>query len=248
MKDPASSQGEKPASDLEPSISAAIVIHSMFAKPSSKKPKVVIDIPIPAQTPLNSIRPTIIENIPYKKDDKGKGIAHTIKEDQLNQLMPLLEEGGSDPKLPNLQQFSTAREAEEEKSEKKLKRVMTSQELKAQVVELAAYEAKRAKIMDKYNHCINFRDDPLPITKFSYRVNNSTKEATRRIIRNNQPLNLMVYAKFLLKKLGFTEWLEVYALASRTHTKSNDQLLKNLKAKFQWVATQVGKLGVPSSP
>ncbi|GKF77756.1 hypothetical protein Tco_0230226, partial [Tanacetum coccineum] len=70
--------------------------------------------------------------------------------------------------------------AEKEKSEKKLKRVMTSQELKAQVVELAAYEAKRVKMMDKYNRCINFRDDPLPITKFSYRVNNSTKEATMR--------------------------------------------------------------------
>ncbi|GKA27945.1 hypothetical protein Tco_0714113 [Tanacetum coccineum] len=49
---------------------------------------------------------------------------------------------------------------------------MTSQELKAQAVELAAYEAKRANIIEEYNHCINFRDDPLPITKFSYKVNN----------------------------------------------------------------------------
>ncbi|GJY02547.1 hypothetical protein Tco_0360699 [Tanacetum coccineum] len=65
--------------------------------------------------------------------------------------------------------------AEKEKSEKKLKRVMTSQELKAQVVELVAYEAKRAKMMKEYNHCINFRDDPLPITKFSYRKKSDKK-------------------------------------------------------------------------
>ncbi|GKG46856.1 hypothetical protein Tco_0504053, partial [Tanacetum coccineum] len=90
------------------------------------------------------------------------------------------------------------------------------------------------------------RGDPLPITKF--RVNNSTKEATMRIVRNNQPLNLIVYEKFILKKLGFTEWLELHALASKSHTKSNYQLLKNLKAKFQWVVTQAGKLGIRHPP
>nr|GEU93963.1 hypothetical protein [Tanacetum cinerariifolium] len=72
---------------------------------------------------------------------------------------------------------------------------MTPDQLKAQEEELVTYEAKRAKISDEYNHCINFRDDPLPITKFSYRVNNSTKEATMRITRNNQPLNLKIYDK-----------------------------------------------------
>ncbi|GJY57121.1 hypothetical protein Tco_0456236 [Tanacetum coccineum] len=45
--------------------------------------------------------------------------------------------------------------------------------------------------------------------------------------------------------LVVTEWLELHALASKSQTKSNDQLLKNIKAKFQWVATQAGKLGIP---
>ncbi|GJW42856.1 hypothetical protein Tco_0071655 [Tanacetum coccineum] len=57
---------------------------------------------------------------------------------------------------------------EKEKSEKRLK-LLTHEELKAQATELAAYEAKRAKMLEEYNHYINFRTDPLPITKISYR-------------------------------------------------------------------------------
>ncbi|GJV81697.1 hypothetical protein Tco_1517567 [Tanacetum coccineum] len=55
-----------------------------------------------------------------------------------------------------------------------------------------------------------------------------------RTVRNNQLLNLIVYEKFMLKKLGVTEWLESHALASNSQTKSNDLHLKNLKAKLQW--------------
>ncbi|GJR12516.1 hypothetical protein Tco_0795168 [Tanacetum coccineum] len=87
---------------------------------------------------------------------------------------------------------------------------------KAQEEELAAYEAKRAKMVEEYNHCITFRDDHLPITKFIYKVNNFTKEATMRITRKNKPLNLMVYEKFVLKKLGFSKWLKLHALESMT--------------------------------
>nr|GEY54227.1 phospholipase-like protein [Tanacetum cinerariifolium] len=97
------------------------IIHSDFAEPPAKKPEVVIDIPIPAPTPLNSIKPTIIDNILYEQfnanlfssgssefshtpfpsmTDKGKGIAQTLK-----QLMPLLEEGGSTLNLLNLHQL-----------------------------------------------------------------------------------------------------------------------------------------------
>ncbi|GKA54748.1 hypothetical protein Tco_0753697 [Tanacetum coccineum] len=68
-----------------------------------------------------------------------------------------------------------------EKSEKKLKKVLTPEQRKAQEEELAASEAKRAKMIEEYKHCITFTDDPLPITKFSYRVNNFIKEATMRI-------------------------------------------------------------------
>nr|GFA34795.1 hypothetical protein [Tanacetum cinerariifolium] len=35
-----------------------------------------------------------------------------------------------------------------------------------------------------------------------------------RITRDNQPLNLTVYDKFVLKMMGFSEWVEIHALAS----------------------------------
>ncbi|GKC19939.1 hypothetical protein Tco_1022089, partial [Tanacetum coccineum] len=57
--------------------------------------------------------------------------------------------------------------------------------------------------------------DPLPITKISYKVNNFTKEASMRITKDNQPLNLIVYDKFILKMLGFSEWVEAHALTSK---------------------------------
>ncbi|GJZ17599.1 hypothetical protein Tco_0553722 [Tanacetum coccineum] len=76
--------------------------------------------------------------------------------------------------------------------------------MRAQEEELAAIKAKRVKMIDEYNYCINFKDDPLPITKFSYKVNNVSNIATMRITRNNQTLNLKIYDKFVLKMLGFT--------------------------------------------
>ncbi|GJV38285.1 hypothetical protein Tco_1410762 [Tanacetum coccineum] len=47
------------------------------------------------------------------------------------------------------------------------------------------------------------------------------------------------------KKLGFSEWIEVHTLASKNKSKENDISLKNLKAKFEWIKTQDGKLGIP---
>ncbi|GKE58672.1 hypothetical protein Tco_1497857, partial [Tanacetum coccineum] len=51
-----------------------------------------------------------------------------------------------------------------------------------------------------------------------------------------------------LKMLGLTEWIEVHALASKGKIQSNVYLLKSLKAKFQWVLTQAGRLGIPPPP
>ncbi|GJT83803.1 hypothetical protein Tco_1058145 [Tanacetum coccineum] len=96
---------------------------------------------------------------------------------------------------------------EKEKTEKRLK-VMSPKELEAQAAKLAAYEAKRAKMLEEYNHYINFRADPLPITKINYRVNNSTKEASIRIIRHNQPLSLIAYDMFVLKILDSVNGLK----------------------------------------
>ncbi|GKB47614.1 hypothetical protein Tco_0898367, partial [Tanacetum coccineum] len=42
-----------------------------------------------------------------------------------------------------------------------------------------------------------------------------------------------------LKMLGSIEWLELHKIAYRKQGAANDQLLKNLKAKFKWVAKDV---------
>ncbi|GKC09314.1 hypothetical protein Tco_1000924, partial [Tanacetum coccineum] len=95
-------------------------------------------------------------------------------------------------------------------------------------------------MLEEYNHYITFRANPLPIMNISYKINNVTKDVMMRIERNNQPLSLTV-----LKQLGLSEWIEIHALASKVKSKSNDLLIKNLKAKFEWIKTQVGKLGIP---
>nr|GEU42796.1 retrovirus-related Pol polyprotein from transposon TNT 1-94 [Tanacetum cinerariifolium] len=237
---------------------ALIKMESTSEEPPTKKLKSVLeDFTIPSPTLLNTFRPLVIrplviidksllsnihqtfsaqdplitllflpQRLLIKKRDKSQ----VSNDDQLKKLMPFMDEGESLPKFLNLHQFGTSGEGQ-----------MTSEEAKAQIEEI-----KRAKKLKGYNHCISFRDDPLPITKISYRVNNSTKEATKGIPRNNQPLNYKIYDKHVLKKLGLSKWLEVFDVASKSQSKSNDQLLKNLKAKFQWVATQVGKLGIPS--
>ncbi|GKD15579.1 hypothetical protein Tco_1199986 [Tanacetum coccineum] len=99
---------------------------------------------------------------------------------------------------------------------------------------------------DEYLNCIEFKDDQLPIINISYRVTKSTNIATMHITRNNQPLNYKIFEDFRLKMLGFTEWLELHKLASKKQGVPNDQLLKNLKAKFKWVATTSNKLNIPT--
>ncbi|GKC93024.1 hypothetical protein Tco_1158466 [Tanacetum coccineum] len=96
-----------------------------------------------------------------------------------------MEEEGSSPKLPNLHHLRATREgpitlkeaklqiqetkrlpdmkAKREKAEKNIKRILTPELLKAQEEELVVIKAKQVKMMDEYNHYINFRDDPLPI-------------------------------------------------------------------------------------
>ncbi|GJR54565.1 hypothetical protein Tco_1405086 [Tanacetum coccineum] len=193
--------------------------------------------------------------------------------------MPLMDQGGSAPSLLILNQFRAAGEgqmtieeakaqmkeikrlsklkAEKEKSEKRLKKVMTPDELRAQAEGLARYEAKRAKKLEEYNHCISFRADPSPITKISYQINNSTKEDSMRIIRNNQPLNLTVYDRFMLKMLGFSEWLELHDLASRVKPfglsasdkkrKRSSEILKEVFVKEDIVVDGMHRNLVPRS-
>ncbi|GKA77927.1 hypothetical protein Tco_0784464, partial [Tanacetum coccineum] len=74
------------------------------------------------------------------------------------------------------------------------------------------------------------------------------KWTKHEITKGDNPLNLVVYPNFRLKMLGFNEWLEVHALASKKYGKSNYMLLQSLREKFQWVIDQAKKLGLPPPP
>ncbi|GKC10395.1 hypothetical protein Tco_1007177 [Tanacetum coccineum] len=137
--------------------------------------------------------------------------------------------------------------AKHEKSEKKLKK-LSLVETQAQAQKLAEYEAKRKRMLEEYNHYISYMADETLILKISYKIDKVTKDATIRIERNNQPLTLTVYEKFMLKQLGLSEWVKIHALASKVKSKSNKLLLKNLKAKFEWIKTQAEKLSIPLQP
>ncbi|GKB42642.1 hypothetical protein Tco_0887584 [Tanacetum coccineum] len=186
----------------------------------------------------------------------------------MKDLIPLMEEGGSAPQLLNLNQFSISGKkmtlkdaqaqlakmkrlanlkAEQEKTKKKSNKLSPA-EIQAQAQKLVEYGAKRKRMLEEYNHCISYRADELPILKISYKINKVAKDATMRIERNNQPLTLTVYEKIMLKQLGLSEWIKIYAMAYKVKSNSNDLLLKNLKAKFEWIKTQAEKLGIPLPP
>ncbi|GJZ74076.1 hypothetical protein Tco_0638222 [Tanacetum coccineum] len=101
--------------------------------------------------------------------------------------------------------------AQKDTSEQELRKMFNQATLKAQAKKWTEHEAKKAKILEEYNHQISFRVDPLPITKISYVVN-SNKEATMKITKDDNPLNLIVHPNFRLKSLGFSEWLEAKKL------------------------------------
>ncbi|GJZ16864.1 hypothetical protein Tco_0552987 [Tanacetum coccineum] len=138
--------------------------------------------------------------------DKGKAIA--TEEDPTKTLIPFLEESGSSLKILDLNLFSSDRgqmtiekakaqmeelrriellKAEKEKSKRELLKMLNPATVKAQTLKLAEYEAK----------------------------SKSTKDATMRITRDNDPTTLTVYEKFGLKMLGLTEWIKVHTLASK---------------------------------
>ncbi|GJW92216.1 hypothetical protein Tco_0169769 [Tanacetum coccineum] len=133
-----------------------------------------------------------------------------------------LSQGKFDNQIKELKRTSDLK-AEKEKSEQELRKLLNLATLKAQAQKWTKREAKKAKMMEEYNHQISYRADRLPITKISYVVN-SRKEATMKITR------------------------EVYALASKKFGTSNNLLLQSLKAKFQWVINQAKRLGLPPPP
>ncbi|GKE15898.1 hypothetical protein Tco_1423475, partial [Tanacetum coccineum] len=164
------------------------------------------------------------EPTPPRDSSKGKAVA--IIEEPGNELGSLSKEK-YDKQIKELKRISDLK-AKKEKSEQELRKLLNPATLKAQAQKWTEHEAKKAKMMEEYNHQISYRADPLPITKISYVVN-SRKEATMKITRGDNPLNLIVHPNFRLKTLSFSEWL-------------------SLKAKFQWVINQAKRLGLPPVP
>ncbi|GJX63377.1 hypothetical protein Tco_0296277 [Tanacetum coccineum] len=115
-----------------------------------------------------------------------------------------------DRQIKELKRISDLK-AEKEKLEQELRKLLNPATLKAQAHKWTEHEAKKAKMMEEYNHQISYRADPLPITKISYVVN-SRKEATMKITRGDNPLNLIVLDQNVekdVKDVGFVAMEEV---------------------------------------
>ncbi|GJY93273.1 hypothetical protein Tco_0509055 [Tanacetum coccineum] len=200
---------------------------------------------------------------PPRDESKGKSIA--TEDNPMKELIPFMDEGGSAPTMQNLRQFSTfgiqmsvkdakaqleemkrlkALKTEKEKSKMKLKKVMTLTKIKAQAQRLAEYEAKRAKMLKEYNHYITYRADPPLINKMGYRISNVSKEATMRTERNNQPLSLTVYEKYVLKILGFSipplpELLDFGLSTAEKKQKRSSEIIKEIFVKEDIVVDEM---------
>nr|GEV70195.1 hypothetical protein [Tanacetum cinerariifolium] len=159
-----------------------------------------------------------------KPADKGKAIA--TKEDPTKELIPLLEESGSSPKISELKLFSSdggqmtinkakaqieelrkikLLKAKKEKSDKE--RLKKLNHVKEQTLKLAEYEAKRSKMIREYDDCITKRLDLCRLQRLTIQSKNM---------------------------LGLTYGFEVHALSSEGKGQLNINLLKSLKAKIQW--------------
>ncbi|GJR88720.1 hypothetical protein Tco_0212731 [Tanacetum coccineum] len=200
-------------------------------EPPIKKLKFLIPTSsIPSPTPLNSIPPEPIprteiakmsfdqfsehltqttssifsptpprEPTPPRDESKVKGIA---TEEPLKDIMPYIEEGGYVPKMPKFKSFITLDEQ------------LTQEDIIAQVKEmkrLADLKSEKEKLEESLKR---IRADELPITKINCRVS-SSNDATMRITRGNDPLNVVIHDKFRLKTLRFSEWLEVISQAKK---------------------------------
>ncbi|GJS81558.1 retrovirus-related pol polyprotein from transposon TNT 1-94 [Tanacetum coccineum] len=194
----------------------ALVIHTPKEKasedkvseeePSPKRIKFLIPNPsTTSPTPLSLILPQNItmgqftnsmfkttsseySSTPPRDESKGKGIE--TKENPMKDLIPQMEEGGSAPKMLNLNHFSISGKkmtledakaqmeemkrladlkAKQEKTKNKLKKLSPA-EIEAQAQKLAEYEAKRKSMLEEYNHYISYMADEIPISKISYKI------------------------------------------------------------------------------
>ncbi|GJS51390.1 hypothetical protein Tco_0624752 [Tanacetum coccineum] len=251
MKKSIKLKGEQPSAQVRLNDEKALVVHNPEEKkegtvsmeddsdeddldkqPLSKRFKIMTPIPnpIPQNTffsPTPPAKPT-----PPRDPTKGKEVA--IVREQVNGPVTYQEEGGSIPKMPKLKSFITP------------DGILSLEELNNQIKELKRISDLKAQ-KDKSEQELRkmFNQATLKAQAKKYYTVNSNKEATMKIIRGDNPLNLIVHPNFRLKSLGFSESLEVHALASKKTRKSNDMLLQSLRAKFQWVMVQAKKLGLP---
>ncbi|GJX53591.1 hypothetical protein Tco_0281960 [Tanacetum coccineum] len=203
--------------------------------PLSKRFKIMTPIPdILNLTPLNTFVPEHLLKPKEQQKYSSKGKAVAIIEEPGNELVKYQEEGGFNPKMPKLKSFITP------------KGPLSQEEYNNQIREMKRLNDLKAEL-EKSKQELRKLADTLPITKISYVVN-SRKEATIKITRGDNPLNLVVHSNFRLKTLGFSEWLEVHALTSKKTGTLNNLFLQSLRAKFQWVINQAKRLGLPSSP
>ncbi|GJZ72672.1 hypothetical protein Tco_0636818 [Tanacetum coccineum] len=169
----------------------------------AKKLKVLIStLEILKPTPLSSI---ILEHLFAPSPPREPTPPRDPENQPMEELIPCIEEGGSNLKSLNIKPFITTEgeisqeeyieqikemkrladlKATKEESEKSLRKIMNPEAVKARTLKLAEYEEKRVS---------------------------SSQDATMRITRVHDPLNVKVYKKFRLKTLGFSEWLEVQA-------------------------------------
>nr|GEW02099.1 hypothetical protein [Tanacetum cinerariifolium] len=151
------------------------------------------------KTTSSRFSPTSLRELTPPRDSyKGKAI--TIIKEPGNKLVKYQKEGGSNPLMPKLKSFITSEgPLSQEEYNNQIREMKRLKDLKAEQ-EKSEHELRKA--------------DTLPITKISYVVN-SKKEATIKITRGDNSLNLVVYPNFKLKTLSFSKWLEVHALAKR---------------------------------
>ncbi|GJS29892.1 retrotransposon protein, putative, ty1-copia subclass [Tanacetum coccineum] len=123
---------------------------------------------------------------------------------------------------------------------------MNITQLAAQKKKLQEIKAYRKWVMERTRNQSSRVVDNLPITGIKYHIE-PNKQATMTITRNHQPLNFKVYTGLRSKVLGFIEWVEVHALATKKSGRHITQLMKNLAAKFKWVEETAKKLDISSS-
>ncbi|GJX29298.1 hypothetical protein Tco_0237377 [Tanacetum coccineum] len=181
---------EKNVSDDEPPPEVTKMTLKQFTEHLTKTTSSIFSLAPPREPTLRR------DPTPLKDKSKRKGIA---TEEPLKEIMPYMEEGGLVTKIPSLKSFVIP--------EGKL----INEDIMAQVKEikrladLKAEKEKSKKSLQKIMNPATIRAQAQKMA--NYRVN-SSKEATIRITRGNDPLYITIHDKFILKTLEFSKWLE----------------------------------------